>query len=168
MALYSLCRRLRDLCQGIEQKFESIQIKLLRNIFFSLIDNEKPSFVMVTLKRRASNLFPYGHLYSFIHSVDCTAQFWCPTTEMYTFIYTLMVHQVKRYKKYSPLERRLGIFFQFYLLSSYIYLAQVDAKSAIRWHFGCMCCFETLQSDQKYYLVHQVVKWKKSMPITPE
>ena len=44
---------------------------------------------MVTLKRRASNLFPYGHLYSFIHSVDCTAQFWCPTTEIYTFIYTL-------------------------------------------------------------------------------
>ena len=42
---------------------------------------------MVTLKRRASNLFPYGHLYSFIHSVDCTAQFWCPTTEVYTFIY---------------------------------------------------------------------------------
>ena len=42
---------------------------------------------MVTLKRRASNLFPYGHLYSFIHSLDCTAQFWCPTTEVYTFIY---------------------------------------------------------------------------------
>ena len=52
-----------------------------------MIDNQKASFVMVTLKRRASNLFPYGHLYSFIHSVDCTAQFWCPTTEVYTFIY---------------------------------------------------------------------------------
>ena len=42
---------------------------------------------MVTLKRRASNLFPYDHLYSSIHSVDCTAQFRCPTTEVYTFIY---------------------------------------------------------------------------------
>ena len=43
----------------------------------------------------------------------------------------------------------------------------MSVKNVISWHSAFTCSFGTLSPGLKSYLVHQVVKWEKSMPITP-
>ena len=43
----------------------------------------------------------------------------------------------------------------------------MSVKNVISWHSAFTCSFGTLSPGLKSYLVHQVVKWEKSTPITP-
>ena len=43
----------------------------------------------------------------------------------------------------------------------------MSVKNVISWHSAFTCSFGTLSPGLKSYLVHQVVKWEESMPITP-